>query len=351
MRKAVESVLAGQPDKACDQIADAIVDEFLRRDARAHVDLNVLGSHGMFMIGGEVDSSADFDLAALAKSVYLDIGYEDDVEVFVNVEKPSEEMARAPRGSSDTVVVNGYATRETREMLPLPLVFAHSLARRIDDLRRTDPTFAWLRPDGKVQLVMEKDKVRAVTVLASHASTIDSRDVQTAILERVVAPIVGAEEGVQVFINPIGSFTQAGFLGDSGASGRKLAVDTYGGLIPHGDNSLSGKDPHAAERAGTYMARFVARSLVAQGLASSALVNVVYSLGRAEPIHLQAMGTADKSRGVKMDLTNIVKQQFDFRPEEIVARLGLAKPMYRATATYGHFGRTGFPWEDALQVL
>ncbi len=344
MFKTVESVTTGQPDKVCDQIADAIVDEYLRRDKNAHVDITVLGSRGMLMIGGEVMSSADFDVSALVKKVYAEIGYTDDMEVFVNLEESSEEMRRVKTGVMDTVVVNGYATQETRERLPRAVVFAHSLARRLDDLRKTDPAFSWLRPDGKVQIVMNGNRVHALTVLASHHLNVKERDVQTAILERVVMPFV-KEDGVQIYINPIGSFTVVGFRADSGASGRMTNVDTYGGLIPHGDKSFSGKDPFHAERAGAYLARAAAKALVDQGLVASALVNVVYTMGRAEPIYLSAVGTGEKSRGSKLDLTALIKKDYDFRPEAIVERLNLRQPFYQRSALYGCFGREGFPWE------
>ena len=335
--------MAGQPDKVCDQVADAIVDAYVRQDPKARVDVSVMGSHGMMMIGGEVTSTADLDLGALACKVYADIGYPDDVEVFVNIEGQSDEM-RDANGPSDTVIVNGYATRETREMLPRPVVFAHHMARRIDDLRVTNPEFSWLKPDGKVQLMMDGSRVKAVTLLASHQVSIDPKEVRSALLERVVMPIVG-DEGAQIFINPIGPFTVGGFRADSGANGRRRDVDAYGGLIPFGSVGLSGKDPLKAERAGACMARYVARWIVGQELASSAMVQLVYTMGRDEPIHVRVVGTGEKSRGAKMDLTAAARQEFDFRPEAIVERLGLARPLYQSTATYGHFGRSGFPWE------
>lgn len=347
MLKTVESVTMGQPDKVCDLIADAIVDEYLRRDPHSRVDIHVFGSHGMLMVGGEVQSTADFDVSALAKKVYLDIGYPDDMEVFVNVAEPSEEMRGVSTGVMDMVVVNGYATRETRERLPRAVVFAHTLARRLDDLRKTDPAFSWMKPDGKVQVAMRGERIEAVTILCSHHVSISERDVRTALLERVVIPFVG-EDGIQMYINPIGPFTQCGFRADSGASGRKVSVDTYGGLIPHGDKALSGKDPTRAERSGAYMARAAARWLIDQELAASALVNVVYTLGRAEPVHISAVGTGDKSRGVKMDLTAVVKKEFDFRPQAIVERLNLLRPIYFQTAMYGCFGREGLPWEGSV---
>lgn len=344
MLKTVESVTIGQPDKVCDQIADAIVDEYIRRDPFARMDLQVLGSHGMLMIGGEVQSSADFDVGALAKKVYQEIGYPDDMEVFANLAPSSEEMQRVKSGVMDMAVVNGYATNETRERLPRAVVFAHTLARRLDDLRKTDPSFSWMKPDGKVQVAMHGDRVEAVTVLCGHHVSINERDVRTAILERVIIPFVG-EEGIQIYINPIGPFTICGFRADSGASGRKCSVDTYGGLIPHGDKSISGKDPMRVERAGAYLARLAAGTLVNEGLCATALVNVVYTMGRPEPIHVHAMGMGEKSRGAKMDLTTVIKQQFDFRPEAIVERLNLRQPIYQRTAYYGCFGREGLPWE------
>lgn len=345
MLKTVESVTMGQSDKVCDQIADAIVDEYVRRDPDSRMDLQVFGSRGMLMIGGEVQSNADFDISAFAKKVYQEIGYTDDIEVFANIVEQSDEMRRVSTGVMDTVVVHGYATRETRERLPRAVVYAHTLAKRLDDLRKSDPAFSWMKPDGKVQVAMEGDRVEAVTLLCSHHTSISERDVRSALLERIVIPFVG-EDGVQVYVNPIGSFTMCGFRADSGASGRRVSVDTYGGLVPHGDKSLCGKDPTRAERSGAYLARLAACFLVEQGLVSSAFVSVVYTMGRAEPISLRAVGTAEKSRGVKMDLTALIKKSFDFRPQAIVERLDLKRPIYRQTAVYGCFGREGFPWES-----
>lgn len=344
MKKIVESTLQGQPDKVCDQIADAIVDEYIRQDKEARVDVNVMGSHGMLMIGGEVSSTADVDVGAIAKNVYANAGYTDEIEVFANIESPSDEMKRAPHGVYDTMVVNGYATNETRERLPRALVFAHNVARRVDDLRKTDPAFSWLRSDGKVQLMMEKDRVTGVTILVSHHMNVKEVDVKNALLERLVVPMLG--EGIQIFINPMGSFTDVCFRSDTGVSGHKVHVDTYGGLIPHGDVVLIGKDPTRAERAGSYVARAAAKYLVDQDLVQSAMVQLVYTLGRAEPVHLSVVGMGEKSRGAKTDFTNLIKQQFDFRPEAIVERFELIQPIYQSLATYGQFGRVGAPWEN-----
>lgn len=339
--KAVESTTAGHPDKVCDQIADAIVDEYIRRDPNARVDIKVLGSHGMVMIGGEVHSSADFDCALLAKQVYNEIGYEDEIEVFVNIEHPSEEMMLA-HGAADTVVVNGYATKETREYLPKPVVYAHEITRRMDDLRKTDPGFRWIGPDGKVQIIMDKDRVASVTVLAQHTQEVMPRDVQAHLLDRVITPII-KEESAKIFINPLGKFVTAGFYADTGMSGRKSNVDFYGGLIPHGDNSLSGKDPSKVERAGAYMARYVAKSLVAQELADAVMVSLAYTLGRPDPIMIDVRAIGAKT---KQDFTKLVKETYDFDQDCMVEFLKLKQPLYKAASVYGHFGREGFPWED-----
>ncbi len=345
MQKVVESVTAGQPDKMCDQIADAIVDEYIRRDPKSRIDLNVMGSNGMLMIGGQVNAKADFDIGALAQKVYLKIGYQDQIEVFVNVDDQTEEMKNAGNGSHDLVSVSGYATAQTRELMPRSVVYAHQIARTLDNLRRANPSFDWLRPDGKVQLVMEGDRIVAVTVLASHHVTVTTKHVREQLLKEMIEPLV-QEDGVQIFINPIGEFTECGFRADSGATGRKLNVDTYGGLIPCGDGAMSGKDPMKAERCGAYMARHAARYLVKKGLCSAAMVNIAYTLGRSEPVLVQATGMGMKSRGSKMDLTNVIKQEFDFRPEAIVERLNLQQPLYELAALYGHFGREEFPWEQ-----
>jgi S-adenosylmethionine synthetase len=344
MLKAVEALAAGHSDKICDQIADGIVDEYLRRDPDCRLDIKVLGSHGMMMIGGEVNSTADFDVAALAKQIYREIGYLDEIEVFVNLEVSSDEVKKSS-GSLDTVIVNGYATRETREFLPLPYVLSQGLVRRLDDLRKLDPQFHWLGEDGKAQVIMEGKKISAVTLLASHAPDVAVNDVRSALLERVVYPIIGSEN-VQIFINPIGSFVSRGFAVDAGGSGRRPAADFYGALIPHGDCSPIGKDPSRAERAGALMARYVAKHLVTQGLAESAMVSLAYTLGRSEPIMLEVRAVGEKSRGSKMDFTNLVKEKFDFKLESIVEKLDLKKPRYRSVATYGQFGREGVPWED-----
>lgn len=344
MLKIVEAPLAGQPDKICDQIVEAIVDEYLRRDPLSRLDLQALGSHGMVMIGGVVDSKADFDAAEFARRVYAGIGYQDGIEPFVNLERPTEDVARSivQGGAQGTAVMYGYATRETREFLPRAVVYANAVARRVDDLRSTDERFSWLRPDGKVQLAMDGERVVALTLVVEHAPEIELAQLQRALYEHVVVPVCGAHEGMKLFINPSGKFTSGGFAAGVGVSGRKVLADTYGGLLPHGGASLAGKDPLKSARAGTAMARAVARQLVVEGAASNVLVTVAYTTGIADPIVLTARG------GGGEDLTDLVTSRYDFRPDAIVERLGLRRPLYGASARFGMFGRDGFPWEEPL---
>jgi len=342
MLKTVEIPLAGHPDKVCDQIVEALLDEYLRRDPKSRVSLKACGSHGMLMVGGTVDSKADFDASAIVKQVYADVGYTDDLEPFINIERPSEDLARqiVGGGAQGTCAVYGYATKETREMLPRAFVYTSALARRIDDLRKHDPAFAFLLPDGKVQLTMDGERMVAVTLLIQHTTDIDRTQMQSAVLSQVVEPILGSLEGVQVFVNASGGFSTGGFMASAGASGRKVLADTYGGLLPHGGVAFAGRDPLRPSRAGTYMTRYVAKQLVARGVAGNVLVHATYAIGKSEPVCLEV------KTGAGEDVSKLVKQEFDFRPEAIVERLDLQKPMYQNLSAYGQFGREEVPWEE-----
>jgi S-adenosylmethionine synthetase len=270
--------------------------------------------------------------------VYREIGYSDDIEPFVNVDvRPKRDNKH---GSDGTVFVNGYATRETREFLPQPVVLVNTLARRIDEMRKSVPGFSWIRPDGKVQLMMDGAMIKGVTVLLQHEESIDHTTLQQMMLEKVITLTLGPVDHAFVSVNPIGCFSEGGLGHDTGASNRKVDADTYGGLIPFGSGGLSGKDPGRTERAAAYMARYVAKTLVKEGVADNVLVKLAYSLGRAEPVVVEARS------GDGRDLTELIKPRFDFRTEAIVERLDLRRPIYRATATYGHFGKEGLPWEE-----
>lgn len=342
--KTVEAVTEGHPDKVCDQIADAILDAYLARDPASRVAVEAFGSHGALMIGGEITSSAEVEPSAIAKKVYADIGYEDDLEVFTNIEEQSPEIARGvdAGGAGDQGIMYGYATIETPEFMPLPVVMAQKLAWGLADLRRNHPEFSWLRPDGKTQITMDKGRVSTVLISCQHRADMTSIEMRKLLVKHLVSGVIRDMDGVQLIVNPSGAFVRGGFSADTGLTGRKLQVDTYGGLIPHGGGAFSGKDPSKVDRSGAYMARYAAKNLVANGLAKNCLVSVAYAIGREEPVMLRA------TSGDGKDLTAHLKRHFDFRPLAIMERLSLRRPIYRASASYGHFGRDEFPWEHIV---
>ncbi|MFA6603803.1 MAG: methionine adenosyltransferase [Patescibacteria group bacterium] len=342
--KTVESVTEGHPDKVCDQIADAILDAYLTRDPASRVAVEVLGTHGALIIGGEVTSRATVDPGQIASKVYKEIGYDDDLEVFVNIDEQSPDIAKGVDGggAGDQGIMYGYATAETKEYLPPPVVLAQRLAWGLTDLRKNNPDFSWLRPDGKTQVTIDQGRPVAIVVSAQHAEEIDAAAMRQLLLKNLIAPLVDDARRTSVYINATGSFVRGGFAADTGLTGRKIMVDTYGGLIPHGGGAFSGKDPTKVDRSAAYMARFAAKNVVANGVAKSCLISVAYVIGKEEPLMLRAVS------GDGRDLSGYVNQHFDFRPRAIIERLNLRRPIYRPTAAYGHFGRDEFPWEHIV---
>jgi len=232
----------------------------------------------------------------------------------------------------------GYATDETPEYLPLGVVLVHKLAQGLENLRK-EKEINWLRPDGKTQVTMQNGQIETVLVSCQHDEQVKQKEIKQTLIKKLIKPIIGNLSGIQVLVNPTGKFVTGGFEADTGLTGRKIMVDTYGGLIPHGGGCFSGKDPTKVDRSGAYMARFVAKNVVANGLAKKCLVSVSYAIGKAEPLMVEAVGENGKN------LSNYVKKKFDFRPRAIIERLDLLRPIYRQTATYGHFGKDGLPWE------
>jgi S-adenosylmethionine synthetase len=348
--KTAESVTEGHPDKVCDQVSDAILDEYLRYDPSSRVAVESFGSHGLLMIGGEVTSAASHidaqDVEQIAKKLYREIGYDEDLEVLVHIEKQSPDIAQGvdTGGAGDQGIMYGYATDETPAHLPKPIYLAHQLSERLAYLRRSHPDFFWLGPDGKTQVTMEKGRVKTVLVSAQHAPSVEIPQMRELFQEHLIKPVIGDLDGVEVLVNPTGRFVIGGFAADTGLTGRKLMVDTYGGLIPHGGGAFSGKDPTKVDRSAAYMCRFVAKNLVANGYARNVFTSVAYAIGRAEPLMLRAV------TGDGKDLSDVVKQNFDFHPRAIIERLNLRRPIYRKTAAYGHFGREGFPWEEIIKI-
>ena len=335
-----ESVTAGHPDKVCDQISDAILDACLTQDPLSRTGIEVLGSHGTLMIGGEVRTKAKVDYEAIAREVYKSIGYEDTLEVFVRIAEQSPDIALGvdTGGAGDQGIMYGYATDETKEFLPTGVVYAHALARRLEKIRR-DGTLGWLLPDGKTQVTIKENRVITALSSAQHAEEVTLETVREGLTKHLFTPVLGDLSNIEILVNPTGRFVQGGFMADAGLTGRKIMVDTYGGLIPHGGGCLSGKEGMKVDRSASYMCRFVAKNLVANGYGKKVLVTVAYAIGRPEPVMVEAVDDTGKN------LTDIVNKHFDFRPLAIIERLGLRRPIFRETAAYGHFGVPGRPWE------
>lgn len=342
----VESVTSGHPDKVCDQISDAILDAYLAQDPTSRVAVETFGSHGLLVIGGEVTSNATIDAEAIARKVYRDIGYQDELKVIVHLAQQSPDIAQGvnPGGAGDQGIMYGFACDETPEFLPKALVLTHALARGLERLRRDNPTLNWLRPDGKTQITVQDGTIATVLVSTQHATDASQETIRTALIKELFEPIVGNLERVNVLTNPTGVFIQGGFEADAGLTGRKIMVDTYGGLAPHGGGAFSGKDSTKVDRSAAYMARFVAKNLVAHGHAKSALVSVAYAIGRAEPLMVQAVN--EKGETIDRSLLS----SFDFRPQAIIERLGLRRPIFQSTAAYGHFGNSNHPWEEIVSL-
>lgn len=340
----VESVTSGHPDKICDQISDAILDECLREDPQSRVAVESFGSHGILMLGGEVTTRAKIDFAEIAGRIYRDIGHKNALSVITKIVSQSPDIAQgvAMGGAGDQGIMYGFATDETPEFLPLAVVKAHELAKGLEKLRRTHRDFSWLKPDGKTQVTLHNGKIKTVLVSCQHDKKIAQTDIQKLLAAHLIGPVVGTLSRIEVLVNPTGKFVIGGFDADTGLTGRKIMVDTYGGLIPHGGGCFSGKDPTKVDRSAAYMARFAAKNIVARGLAKKCLVSVAYAIGRAEPLMVEAIN--EKGR----NLNGLVKEKFDFRPQAIIERLNLRRPIYLKTAAYGHFGKAGLPWEELV---
>ncbi len=360
-----ESVTEGHPDKICDQISDAILDEALRQDPDSRVACETFVTTGLCTIMGEITTNGFVDFQEIARSVIKDIGYTKSeygfdyysCGVLNSVHAQSADIALGTNdqvgGAGDQGIMFGYACNETPELMPLPISLAHKLARRLTAVRKNG-TIPYLRPDGKTQVTVEyeDDKpvaVDTVVVSAQHSADVDMEELRKGIKEQVILPIIPKElltDKTRILINPTGRFVIGGPTGDTGLTGRKIIVDTYGGSAPHGGGCFSGKDPTKVDRSAAYAARHAAKNVVAAGLAERCQIQLAYAIGVAEPVSVlvDTFGT-----GALPDdkLAEIVTKVFDFRPSAIIERLNLRRPIYRQTAAYGHFGRTDvdLPWE------
>ncbi|MBU2103603.1 methionine adenosyltransferase [Patescibacteria group bacterium] len=340
-----ESVTSGHPDKVCDQISDAILDACLTQDPNSRVAVETFGSHGTLMIGGEVTTKAKVDYEAIAREVYASIGYTEELEVLSRVVTQSGDIAMGvdTGGAGDQGIMYGYATDETDQYLPLGVVLAHGLARKLEELR-TSGTLPYLRPDGKTQVTIKNGTVLTGLTSTQHTEETELETIREDLTKHLFTPVLGELKDIEILVNPTGRFVQGGFEADAGLTGRKIMVDTYGGLMPHGGGCFSGKDATKVDRSAAYMCRFVAKNLVANGHAKKALVSVAYAIGRVDPVMVEAFDENGKN------LSEIVNTHFDFRPFAIRERLGLTRPIFRETAAYGHFGVAGRPWEEIISL-
>jgi len=342
----VESVTSGHPDKMCDGISDAILDAYLSKDPYTRAGIEAFGSHNLLVIGGEVTSKGDVDAAVIGRNFYRECGYRDTLNIVTNIIRQSSDIAQGvdTGGAGDQGIMYGYATNETPEFLPSAVSLVHKLTRGLEDLRRNDAACSWMGPDGKAQITIQDGRINAVLISIQHDKNIAQPEIQDVLTKKLINPILDTIDGVEILVNPTGKFIVGGFTADTGLTGRKIIVDSYGGLVPHGGGAWSGKDPTKVDRSAAYMARFAAKNIVANGLAKECLVSVAYAIGRAEPLMVHAETENGK------DLSAFVREKFDFRPRAIIERLDLRRPIYAQTASYGHFGKQGLPWEEIVSL-
>ena len=358
-----ESVTEGHPDKISDQISDALLDEVLAADAGARVAIETLVTTGLAIVAGEMTTRATLDIPAVVRRTIRKVGYTDAAygfdcdtcAVLTTIDKQSPDIAMGvdTGGAGDQGMMFGYACRETEELMPMPIQLAHRLAQRLAEVRRSG-AMPYLRPDGKSQVTVEYDsgrpvRVDAVVVSTQHAPEIGTEDLRRAVEEQVIRPVIpqGLRDArTKLHINPTGRFVVGGPQGDTGLTGRKIIVDTYGGYAPHGGGAFSGKDPTKVDRSAAYMARYIAKNLVASGVAERAQVQLAYAIGVADPVSVM-VDTAGTGGISDERLVEIVRGTFGLKPKEIIESLGLRRPIYLDTAAYGHFGRSGpgFTWE------
>ncbi len=366
-----ESVTEGHPDKICDQVSDAVLDAVLGEDTRGRVACETMVKDQSVYVAGEITTSARPDIEKLVRETIRHIGYTDadagftadSCQVTVNLTRQSPDIDRGvgTGGAGDQGLMFGYACDETEELMPFPIMMAHKLCRRLAEVRRKK-ILDFIRPDGKSQVTVEYEgsrpmRVDAVVVSTQHTAAVTNETLREGVLECVIRPVIPAhmlDKNTKYHINPTGRFVTGGPVGDSGLTGRKIIVDTYGGMAHHGGGSFSGKDPTKVDRSATYMARYIAKSLVSAGLARRAEVQLAYAIGVAEPVSVM-VDTFGTGRVENSKLVDLVRKHFQLTPQGIIQSLDLLRPIYKNTAAYGHFGRREpeFTWErtDKAEAL
>lgn len=369
-----ESVSEGHPDKIADQISDAVLDAILEQDIKARVACETYVKTGMVMVGGEITTSAWVDIEELTRQTIREIGYvnsemgfdANSCAVLNTIGKQSPDINQGvdkadpkEQGAGDQGIMFGYATNETEILMPAPITYAHRLMQKQAEVRKNG-TLSWLRPDAKSQVTFQYDQgkivgIDAVVLSTQHCDSISTADLREGVMEEIIKPVLPAEwlsKETKFFINPTGRFVIGGPMGDCGLTGRKIIVDTYGGAARHGGGAFSGKDPSKVDRSAAYAARYVAKNIVAAGLADRCEIQLSYAIGIADPtsIMVETFGTEKVSQEI---IIGAVRQHFDLRPYCLQEMLNLLQPIYKKTAAYGHFGREEFPWEatDKAAIL
>jgi S-adenosylmethionine synthetase len=368
-----ESVTEGHPDKIADQISDSVLDAILAQDPNGRVACEVMVNTGLVVVSGEISTHCYIDIQAIARKKICEIGYDhgdmhfdgNSCAVLVAIDEQSPDIAQGvdegqnhPQGAGDQGLMFGYATDETPQFMPLPITYAHQLTRQLAQTRKSG-TIPYLRPDGKTQVTFEYEnqipkRIHTIVLSTQHAPEISQKQIREDVLEKVIFPIGKdwIDEKTIFHINPTGKFVIGGPQGDCGLTGRKIIVDTYGGAARHGGGCFSGKDPSKVDRSGAYMARFIAKNLVANGLAKRCEIQLAYAIGVAEPVSVfvETFGTSKKS---EEELEQIVRKNFELTPKGLIKSLDLLRPIYAPTATYGHFGRTDLdlPWEKIITMV
>ena len=353
-----ESVTEGHPDKICDKISDKILDEALKYDQNSHMAVEATIKDNFIFIYGEATTKADLDYRKIALAVLKDIGYQEEFEVLVKVSKQSSEINKAVNKNKicagDQGIMFGYATNETKEYMPLSILLANRLTKKLTEVRKNNP-HTFLRPDGKAQVTIEYDdeqikRVDTIIIACQHQENVSQETLKTYIIDNVIKPVIPSDlidEKTKILINTSGSFIIGGPFGDSGTTGRKIVVDTYGGVGKVGGGCFSSKDPTKVDRSAAYYARFVAKNIVAHGFCDKCEVGLSYAIGQEQPISIN-IETFNTNKKTSEEINEYVKNNFDFSVDNIIKELDLLKPIYYDLASYGHFGRTdlNLPWEQ-----